>query len=91
MWDIRVVPFLVFGRDEARGGLRPTTVNFAHQAIPVDSARERLAELLIPEPFQLAGIDYRFALSAGPGVLVEPEEVSFGADSQFDELESSAG
>ena len=35
--------------------------------------------------FSLDGIDDGFACGVGAGVLVEPEEVAFGADAEIDE------
>ena len=89
--DVGIVPFRVFGRDEAVGRLRAAAIDLAHQAVAVNGAGDGLAELLVPEPFQPGRIDEGFARGVGAGVLVEPEEVAFGADAEFKELEAPAG
>ena len=78
-------------RDEAVGRLRASAIHLAHQAVTVDGAGDRLAELLVPKPFQLGRIDDGFARGVGAGVLVEPEEVAVGADAEIEELETATG
>ena len=89
--DVGVVPSRVFRGHETVGRLRASAVNLAHQAVAVDGAGNCLPEFLVAKPSELDRINERFALSVGPRVLVEPQEIAFGADPEVHEPEPSGG
>src|SRR3989442_11571344 len=70
-WHIRVVPFLILGRNEAVGRLRAALIHLAREAFPIQRAGNCLAEFFISEPFELDRIDQRLAGGIDSGVLIE--------------------